>query len=153
MEEKLAVKQELYQLLLSRLDQDITALEQDVRDLQLSANEETKSSAGDKYETGRAMIQIEIEQLGLRLKDKIRSKELLKTFRVDLLYEQVQPGALAETSAGNFFFLTNGGEFIRAGQKIMIISVQSPLGKLLSGRRNADEVTLNDRRIRITDVY
>ena len=66
MDEKLAVKQELYQLLLSRLDQDITALEQDVRDLQLSANEETKSSAGDKYETGRAMIQIEIEQLGLR---------------------------------------------------------------------------------------
>ena len=153
MDEKSVIKLELYRLLLNRIDENIAALEHDVRELQLSANEETKSSAGDKYETGRAMVQIEIERLGFQLQDKIRSKQLLKTFQVDQISQHVQSGAIAETSAGNFFFLINGGEFVMDGKTFMIISIQAPLGKLLSGRMSGEEVTLNNRRITVKDVY
>ena len=147
------VKRELYRLLLNRVDEEIAALEHNVRTLQLSANEETKSSAGDKYETGRAMIQNEIEQIGIRLKEKIKVRERLKTFHVDLKYDHIQAGALAETSAGNFFFLVNGGEFVINGKKFMTVSISSPLGKVLHGHGNDAEVVLNNREIKINDIY
>lgn len=154
MSDKSAIKLELFRALSQRIDESIATLQHDIRELQVSANEETKSSAGDKYETGRAMVQIEIERLGFQLQEKIRSKQLLTTFQIDQSYAQVQSGAIAETSAGNFFFLINGGgDFIVDGRTYMIVSIQAPLGTLLSGRRPGDEVTLNNRRISVTDVY
>ena len=38
------------------------------KELYQSLNSEEKSSAGDKHETGRAMIQLEIEKLGNQIK-------------------------------------------------------------------------------------
>jgi hypothetical protein len=148
-----AIKQELYQAVLLRFEQDIAVLESNIRELQSSANEETKSSAGDKYETGRAMMQLEIDNLGQQLHEKKRLRELLKSFVVNTECMSVHAGALAETSAGNFFLLVNTGEFVIDDMKVMVISMQSPLGKLLAGRKAGETVTLNNRDILIRRVY
>ena len=43
----------------SRLQQKLARLEDMMKNAQAEANKETKSSAGDKYETGRSMMQLE----------------------------------------------------------------------------------------------
>ena len=152
-EELLRIKKEFYRLISERFSQNISRLESEIRELQQSANEETKSSAGDKYETGRAMMQIEIDKLGQQLQENIRSSNLLQSFRVGVVYSRLQAGAIGETSSGNFFLLVNGGEFIVDKIKVTAISLQSPLGKILLGRKAGDDVALNGRRISISNVY
>ena len=46
------------------LEKKIEILEQQKKSLQKDLTSEIKSSAGDKHETGRAMIQLELEKLG-----------------------------------------------------------------------------------------
>ena len=56
----------------------IAATQEAIYTAQLSANEETKSSAGDKYETGRAMAQLEIEKNTAQLAEALKLKQMLK---------------------------------------------------------------------------
>ena len=54
-------KDELYKKCVQIIENQILLAQQGIENAQQAANEETKSSAGDKYETTRAMMQIEIE--------------------------------------------------------------------------------------------
>jgi transcription elongation GreA/GreB family factor len=151
-QELLADKLELYRVVLHRFDETISALENEIRELQSSANEETKSSAGDKYETGRAMAQLEIEKTAQQLQEKLKARDVVRHAKADALYDTVQLGAVAATNSGNFFLLVNGGDIMLRGKKFVVISLGSPLGKLLLGRSSGEVVTLNDRAITILDV-
>jgi hypothetical protein len=53
--------------------QRIASAEEAIRMAQESANQEGKSSAGDKYETGRAMAQLEIEKASGQLAEANKS--------------------------------------------------------------------------------
>ena len=69
-----------------------------------SLNEETKSSAGDKHETTRAMIQIEREKNSKRIKEIENSKKQLIVIKsVQLNNLKVSPGSIIFTSNNNYF--------------------------------------------------
>src|SRR5688572_28358541 len=72
-----------------------------IREMQQSANEETKSSVGDKYETGRAMAQLEIEKLSAQLKEIEKQQDSLSTI---IITPQTTPkiGSVVMTTQGNF---------------------------------------------------
>ena len=53
-------KRELYILIKKELEENVDHLISQIKSLQTSRDKDTKSSMGDKYETGRAMIQIEM---------------------------------------------------------------------------------------------
>ena len=55
-------KKEIQSLCVHRLQQQLCRLEEMMNHAQEEANKETKSSAGDKYETGRSMMQLEKEK-------------------------------------------------------------------------------------------
>ena len=57
------IKKQLYQKILSIANDRVSNLKRIILETQESANNETKSSAGDKHETGRAMAQLETEKL------------------------------------------------------------------------------------------
>jgi hypothetical protein len=56
------LKKDLYTLCVNYAKTRIETAKQAIDDAQQSANEETKSSAGDKYETGREMMQQETDR-------------------------------------------------------------------------------------------
>jgi transcription elongation GreA/GreB family factor len=151
--DRAALKKDLYRVVMERFDASIKELELNVRDLQSAANEETKSSVGDKYETGRAMAQLEIEKLYQQIQDKKKGRDLLHSLHADQLHEIIQLGSVVETTSGNFYICLNAGEVEHQEKKFITISLQSPLGKLLAGKAKGDEVTLNNRHMTITFVY
>ena len=61
------IKEKLFFHCKNYLQKRKNLLEQRKNELQLALTSENKSSAGDKHETGRAMIQIEREKLGNQL--------------------------------------------------------------------------------------
>jgi hypothetical protein len=152
-ERKILLKQELHQMMLTRFEEKISSLETAIRELQLSANDETKSSAGDKYETGRAMVHLEIEKLAQQLQAMTNARRFVASINVSEVADMVRPGAVVETSIGDFFYMVNAGDFTPAGNKFISISAESPLGKLLRHRSKGAEFTLNGKLVRIINIF
>lgn len=105
-----------------------------------SRNNDTKSSAGDKYETGRSMMQQEIDRAEDQLQQqKIQRNELDKIMKL-------KPGNRCEI--GSLIFM--GDEVFLIGPAfgkveiedgiIFSISMGSPLGKLLIGKKEGETV-------------
>jgi len=103
-----------------------------------SANEESKSSAGDKYETARAMGQLDREMNG-RMYEQARQERLtLDKINPGINHLAVNLGALVETSMGVFFVAIGTGAIAVNGKSIMVISPQSPIGQVLMKKITGD---------------
>lgn len=69
-------KQKIHTHCLQLVDDKILELETILRELNESAANNTKSSAGDKHETERAMVQIEQEAIGKQLHEVLEKKSV-----------------------------------------------------------------------------
>ena len=118
---------------------------------QKEANLETKSSAGDKYETGRSMMQLEKEKYALHLQEALRLKEYLASIDLSHECEQVEEGAVVETDHGNFFFSIAAGNFFYKKEYICI-SIASPIGRALESAEEEDVVVFRDKEIEIFSI-
>ena len=59
MKDSVEIKRELYHKCTEYIDQRIESIQKKLDDVAESRSNETKSSAGDKHETGRTMMQLE----------------------------------------------------------------------------------------------
>jgi hypothetical protein len=134
------------------VDQRIASAEETIRMAQESANEEGKSSAGDKYETGRAMAQLEIEKAGGQLADAKKLKQALEQIPVDVSGSIVRPGSLVITSQGSYFISIAAGKLTVDGKTWFAISAGSPLGAILLGKREGDAVKMMGKEIVVERV-
>ncbi len=99
-----------------------------------SANEEGKSSAGDKYETARAMGQLDREMNG-RMYEQARQERLsLDKIDSESVFTKVAFGALTETTMGYFFVSIGAGIVDLNGIKFMVISQEAPIGQIILGK-------------------
>ena len=140
-----AIKQELYDLCQDYIRKRIDASRTAIDAAQRSANEETKSSSGDKYETGRAMAQLEIEKNTAQYAEALKLKNSLDRIRIDLSAETVQPGSLVLTDQGVFFIAISLGKVVIAKESYLVIAPASPLGLRLIGARPGDRVDFRDK--------
>ena len=120
---------------------------------QESSNSETKSSAGDKYETGRAMAQQERDRHAAQLHEAQLLLGALQKINPELASDTVRLGALASTSLGLFYVSISAGRLATsAGQDFMAVSPAAPLAVALHGRRAGEEVVFNGKAVRVLAV-
>lgn len=119
---------------------------------QASANEEGKSSAGDKYETGRAMAQLEIEKGSGQLAEATKLKQTLERVPVKAGSLVVQSGSLVYTNQANYFIAIAAGQFVVEGVTWYVISPVSPIGASLKGLSAGDTFRFNQKEILIEKV-
>jgi transcription elongation GreA/GreB family factor len=123
-----------------------------IQTAQLSANEETKSSAGDKYETGRAMAQLEIENNSAQLRESMKLKQVLEQISFDQKSTYVQIGSLVTTNQGIFYIAISAGQFVIEDETYFAISAASPIGQKLMGLRVDASFTFNKKEFCITHI-
>lgn len=128
-----SLKQQLHSRCLTYVEDRIKAAQEAIQIAQQSANEETKSSAGDKYETGRAMAQLEIEKNGVQLAEALRLKQTLEQILADPQTETARVGSLVITNQGNFYISISAGQFTIDNKVYFVISPASPIGQKLLG--------------------
>jgi transcription elongation GreA/GreB family factor len=119
----------------SLLDERIKISFDAMQAAQESANEEGKSSAGDKYETGRAMAQIERNRYAQQYEAARQERAFLDKIDEKQKSNHVNLGALVVTSAGIFFVAVSVGLVNFEANQVMVISQQSPVGVLLFGKK------------------
>ncbi|NBA85300.1 hypothetical protein GVN16_05980 [Emticicia sp. CRIBPO] len=149
---ELFFKEKLKEFIFEHLDNRILASEKAVKAAQDSANGESKSSAGDKYETGRAMAQNDRDMYAMQLHQAKGERNMLEKIRFEEETKIIRPGALTETSMGWFMIAISIGVATIDQQKIMIISPQSPIGEVLMGKSEGDSFSFRDKTFKIISV-
>ncbi|UJF30271.1 hypothetical protein L0B70_02415 [Kaistella sp. 97-N-M2] len=144
-------KSQLITIIQNKLAEKIDNLERLISETRAS-NNETKSSMGDKYETTREMVQQEINNLQIQLNENIKARTSLQFINTNL-HQKVGLGSLVETEKGFFFIAVSLGEVTLDEKKIFVISMESPLGKVLSGKKKGAEIFLNNSRQTIQEVW
>ncbi len=148
-----AIKESLLTLCIEKVQLRIDTTRSAIRLLQQSANEETKSSVGDKYETGRAMAQLEIEKLGTQLIDARAQLVALQSISVDQKSTAVQLGSVAVTSQGKFYMSVSIGDLDLSGEHYFAISPRTPLGQKLIGCVEGNSFVLNGKTFELSKVF
>ena len=147
------IKQLLYDQCTGYVRQRIETARLAIHVAQTSANEETKSSAGDKYETGRAMMQLEVEQNAQQLAEALKLKQALDQINPTLATSSAQQGSLVTTNHGDFYIAVSIGQMTVNGKQYVAISPVSPLGvKLMNGKAGTSFV-FNGKNYTIENVY
>jgi len=146
------IKQELYTICREKVTARIQSLQQLIHETQVASNQETKSSAGDKYETTRAMLQIEKDKSTLQLAYAFEEKKVLDQININQIFNQIKAGALITTTNGTYFLANSLGKQELNGDNIYVISSRSPIGKQLLGKKKGDQFDWKGNRIKILNV-
>ncbi len=149
---KIDLKRKLLLLCEEYANNKIQIAEDAIESAQASANEESKSTAGDKYETGRSMIQLEIEKYSSQLADGINLKKALSQIVFTKIYTSVNPGSLVFTNNGNFFISISAGKLNVDEVDFIAISLSSPIGQELFNKEVNDEINFRGKVYKILDV-
>ena len=118
-----------------------------------AANAEEKSSAGDKYETGRAMNHIQKDLHARQLAEN--RKELEALLAIDCSQVRTTAGAGAIVIAGDvrFFIAAGLGAISFEDEKILAISPNAPLARLLYNKKVMDTILFKQQERQITEVF
>lgn len=148
----MSIKQKLYNKCQAILNQRLQVVQQAVFDIQNSLQYEIKSSAGDKHETGRAMLQLEREKVGLQLAEIQKQFELLNKINPEIIVTTIALGSVVFTSQSNYFVAISTGEIKLDNQQFYAISPATPIGQLLLSKTKGDSIKYRNEDISILEV-
>lgn len=139
--------------LLAELDTMIHRLDADIRALHESRQSDTKSSAGDKHETARAMVDQELQQLNMQREKALRNQSELQQL-TDAPCEVAARGAAVETDRIIYFISISFGKLPVEGAKpVYALSPVSPASQAMLGKRAGEVFEINGARHAILKVY
>ena len=146
------IKKNLYAHCKNFIQEKLIFLEKQKEELQLALTSESKSSAGDKHETGRAMIQIEREKLGRQIAITEKNYNKLFALSIPVNNSLVSLGSLVVTDKGNYYILISVESYFINSKIYYCISSQSPIGKLLLGKKVKDQINFNQNISTILEI-
>lgn len=145
-------KQEILEMAQQKINNRIDELESIILDLQDSLGKDTKSSAGDKHETGRAMVQLEQEKLSKQMSELLLMRRVLDQINPSIKHVKIGIGSLVETSMGWYFISVGLGQIKTDGKVIFALNPQAPLGQKLMGKKVGESIDLNGKHIIILNL-
>lgn len=119
---------------------------------QASANDESKSTAGDKHDTGKAMMQIEVEQFSKQLSEAKKLKEELGRVNISNTNSTVMLGSLVETDKGFYFISISVGKILIDNWGYFAVSISSPFAQAIKGLKVGEKGKLYGSEIEILKV-
>ena len=135
--------------ILQRINTAETALKQS----QEAGNDDTKSSAGDKFETTREMMQQDIARTKNLLFDGKQNLQLLSSLEgLPSGTETARNGSVVYTTKGIFYISISAGQLHVDDKVVFAISGVSPIGKLLTGKKIGDSFSFNQNEYTIQDI-
>ena len=150
---KIDFKNKLKQFCHESIEQRIEVAKVAIKNAQEAANSEEKSSAGDKYETARAMGHLEKNMHARQLTENLKELAILHSINTNTICAAAITGAFIQCTGVSFFIAAGVGKQIVEGETILFLSPHAPLAKLLLGKRTGDNFLFNGINTVIVDVY
>ncbi len=147
------MKELIYKHCITHVEERLQRIQHTIARLQESLTSETKSTAGDKHETGRAMVQLEREKAGIQLAEIQKLQQLLAKISLNANTAVVHLGSLVRTTRAVYFIAISIGEVKIADEVVFAIAPNTPIGKLLLGKKRGESITFNDSTQRILEIF
>jgi len=148
----LNLREKAYHACLKELDHRIATTKQQMDDADASAQNETKSSAGDKFETTRAMMQREKENNKVKLIKLMELKHQFQSVPKEGTDEKISLGSFIKSSKGVFYISIGLGKIKSEDISFVAVSPEAPLVRNLIGKAKGETITFNNQQIEILDV-
>lgn len=147
-----SLKQKLLVSCIEYVETRISSAAAAMQDAQNAANDESKSSAGDKYETGRAMMQIERDQAAVQLDEAMKLKRTLNQINANEHHKVVSLGSIVTTNSFRAFVAVGPLKLNVDGDVYFIITPMSPLGQVLIGLKAGSDFTFNNKQNVVVEI-
>lgn len=146
------LKEVLYHYCKEFVNSKLETIEKTIKSNQEGLASETKSSAGDKHETGRAMLQLEMEKAGQQLYGVTEMKLVLERINIQEISSICKMGSIVKTNTINYFLAISAGKIVVENETFYAVSSKSPIGQLLLGKKKNDKLTLNNKEFQIEEI-
>lgn len=146
------IKKELFERCAAYVFEKMETVQKAIQAAQDSANAESKSSMGDKYETGRAMAQLEIEKNLAQLNEFQKIKQDLDRTPWEQTASKVQKGSLVYTSLAIYFLSISAGKIVLRNETYFAVSLLSPIAKSLVGLKEGDDAVFNGKAMKVLRI-
>lgn len=142
----------VYNSVVKELDYRISQLKTAIQNQKESLNSSSESTAGNKHNTTRAMIHIELDKLHKQLLQNSRLKNLIQNITPENKTSIIKLGSLIKTNKGYIYIAIPLGKIQVDNQEVMVISLASPIGKALCNKKDHDSIIINNHSIIIKKV-
>lgn len=147
------IKEELFKQCEAFVHKRAQTVSEIIASNQKALHSETKSSAGDKHETGRAMLQLEMEKASQQLAGIQEMKEILSKIAISNSSNIAHLGSIIQTNSATYFLSISAGKLIVDSKIYFAVSVSSPIGKLLLGKTLNEEIIFNATKFLIKNIF
>jgi hypothetical protein len=146
-------KSKLKERCIAIIQERMDGLNMAMKSAQDAANQETKSSSGDKYETARAMNQLEKDMYARQLIENKRELSVIMETDCNAISSSISSGSFIKCGTENFFILAGLGKINYEGDAIYVISPNAPLAKSMLGKRIGDTFLFNKQTLEIEEIH
>jgi len=146
-------KEKVYQTAIAQVKEKINLLKAERKAINDGILEDTKSSAGDKFETGRETMSRDLMTVENQLKQaNFEFDELCRFQAIKEPSATVQEGSLVQVGSDKYLISISLGQVSVDGEKLFMLSKNSPLGEILVGSKKNDQVEFRGKSILITEI-
>lgn len=146
------MKSKVLKTLKATLQDKIDSLQIDIKSSEEARNSDTKSSAGDKHETSRAMAQIEIDKLKQQLAIASQQYQTIAKINSEQKHIKAGFGSLISTQNATYFIAIAMGKILVDDTSIFCISINAPIGEKLAGKSVGESFEFNGQSQQITSL-
>lgn len=143
-----STKSEIHLKLRSLLEKSLEDARREYILAKESRDSDTKSSAGDKFETGREMMQREMDKLSALVDNTLNSIAKLDRLADLPASAVISEGSLVVTDQETYYISIGYGKL----DSVYAISIESPLGVELKGKRVGERIEMRGRKITIKSI-
>ncbi len=150
---KIAFKNRLKHYCHSMIEQRVNAARHAIANAQQSANSEEKSSAGDKYETSRAMNHLDKDMYSHQLAEYLKELSLLNAVDTGVIHREINVGSFISCPTVSFFIAAGLGKQMVDDKMILFISPNAPVAKQLLHKKGGENFLFNGVHTTINELY
>ena len=150
---KKMLKPKVHARYLQLVSDRIDAFRDMISALSEDAQNDAKSSAGDKHETALSMMHLEQEKLNAKLTECLDQKAVLDKIDPMQGNDKAVLGSLVVANGIYFYLSQDLPKIIVDDISILALSPQSPLGSLMVGKTVGDSVQVNSTTYDIERIF
>jgi len=152
-QEKIAFKNKLKHFCEELIQQRIDSAKKAIANARESTNQEAKSTVGDKYETARAMGQLEQDMYARQLAENLKEFSTLQSIDANNICKEAEAGAFLQCQNISFFIAAGLGKKVVEGKTILYLSANTPLAKILLHKKVGEQFVFNGSNELIIDLF
>ncbi len=146
------LKKQLHVLCMAYVQERMNAAQFAINEAQQATNDDTKSSAGDKYETGREMMQQETNRNLTQLNEANKLMVMLNQVSTAGQSPVADSGSVVITNNGKFYLSISAGSLTLNNETYFAISPGSPIGLKMKGCKKGQEFSINGKVYKVEEV-